>query len=557
MKALLIGTLSALVGLAAAHALAQDAVWRPAGTPPAFQRVPTNSSAPVTLRKPVPIETAGEVGVDQTALLDRPTPVFRAKTLDPENVPQLLPVGPAADTSKQPGAVKPIGPIEPLAMPRIVDQAVAPAPEIVYTGRRRPLFSRFVDTVEPVPGDATITGGNSLDDCVCANTGTTCVIDDCEPCWGRRWREWAGSCDDPCCLQRPRLWIRGEYLLWDISRQHLPPLLTSEAAPIRGPGEAGVLPISPILFGEDEARDDVRSGGRISAGFWFPRRSNCGMDASFFMVGRRTLHAEASSDANGNPVLARPFLDANTGQEAAELVAYPGLVAGRISYDSTTLLWGVDANLRHRWSCGPRYWLDCFVGYRHLNLADTIDINEAITVIDGGNRFLLNDHFATRNSFNGMQLGFEGEMKLFRRWFVAGNVKVALGNVHQIVNIDGSTTFVTPGAPDQVGRGGLYALVSNIGRYERNEFAVAPEFGLKIGVDINEHWRVYAGYNLLYVSNVVRAGDQIDRTVNFTGMAPEPGNLNPAVVAPVRPAVLFRQSDFWAQGGQFGIEYHW
>jgi hypothetical protein len=354
--------------------------------------------------------------------------------------------------------------------------------------------------------------------------------------------------------------MRADYLLWGISDQNLPPLVTTERAPIRSPDQAGVLPASPILFPNPDSQDEVRSGGRFAFGFWFPRHCNWGLDASFFMLAPRTLHAEFNSDENGNPVLARPFVDANTGGQSAQLISYPGLLSGTYVFDSTVRFWGVDAHLRRRMGCGPRWWLDGFVGYRHLNLADTIDINENLQVLDpssAGTRFLVNDHFATRNNFNGAQFGLEGELKVFRRWFLGGNVKLAVGGVHQIVNIDGATTFSAPGAGTVTGRGGLYALASNIGRFERTDFAIANEVGIKLGYEINDHWRIYAGYNLMYLSNVVRAGDQIDRVVNFTGMAPGPGNLNPAIVQPARPAVLFRQSDFWAQGGQFGIEYHW
>jgi hypothetical protein len=354
--------------------------------------------------------------------------------------------------------------------------------------------------------------------------------------------------------------MRADYLLWGISDQNLPPLVTGELAPIRSPDQAGVLPASPVLFPNPDSHDEVRSGGRFAFGFWFPRRCNWGLDASFFMLAPRTMHAEFSSDDNGNPVLARPFIDANTGGQSAQLISYPGLLSGTYVFDSTVRFWGVDAHLRRRMCCGPRWWLDGFVGYRHLNLADTIDINENLQVLDpsaAGTRFLVNDHFATRNNFNGGQFGLEGELKIFRRWFLGGNVKLAVGGVHQIVNIDGATTFIAPGGAPVTGRGGLYALVSNIGRFERTDFAIANEVGIKLGYEINDHWRIYAGYNLMYLSNVVRAGDQIDRVVNFTGMAPEPGNLNPGIVQPARPAVLFRQSDFWAQGGQFGIEYHW
>ena len=575
MKALMIGSLSAIVGLAAMPGFAQDPVWRPAGSTPAFQRVAPASNASITLNRPVPVGSASDAsGVVPAALLDRPTPIFRAKTIDPDDVPRLLPIGPAANTVKQPVIVKPmsqaptsqtpISETEPLPMPRSQESFSAPVPASLDSDLCCPTFARAPRRLFCAPECEVVSSrGYVIDDCAtCTISCGDCVSETCGARWGNRWREFCGrwACEDPCCRQRPRGWFRADYLLMGISDQNLPPLVTGEFPPIRSADQAGVLPTSPILFPNPESQDEVRSGGRFAFGFWFPRRCNWGLDASFFMLAPRTMHTEFNSDGNGNPVLARPFLDANTGGESAQLISYPGLLAGTFTFDSTVRFWGVDAHVRHRWSCGPRWWLDCFVGYRHLNLADTIDINENLTVIDpaaGGARFLVNDHIGTRNNFNGAQMGLEGELKIFRRWFIGGNVKVAVGGVHQLVNIDGSTMFLAPGAAPVTGRGGLFALTSNLGRHERSDFAWANEFGVKLGFDVTENWRIYAGYNILYLSNVVRAGDQIDRVVNFTGLAPEPGNLNPAVVQPARPAVLFRQSDFWAQGGQFGIEYHW
>ena len=570
MKALLIGSLSAVVVLAAAHGFAQD-VQRPANSPPAFQRVAATSSS-VTLSRPMPLNATGSDNLVPALAFDRPAPLFRAKTLDADDLPQLMPVGPQADAASQPGTVKPFGQTETLHQPRKIDSSIepAPTPRLITTARPRlgrPAASNSISTYDDatvvVPGETILDNGGT-----CGDSCDTCVSDVCGARWGQRWRNACGACcDDPCCLQRPRGWIRGEYLLWGISSQNLPPLLTGENEPIRGPDQAGVLPVSPILFGEEEAWDRARSGGRVALGFWFPRRCNWGLDGGAFMLGHRATRFEASSDANGSPVMARPYFQPAFGGEAAgeaaQLVSYPDLLSGRISYASSTRLWGADMNLRHRLNCGPRWWLDGFAGYRHVQLNDTLDIREDLTNLQftpgagETQRFIVHDHFSTRNRFNGGQIGLEGEVKILRRWFIAGNAKLAIGSVRQIVNIDGSTTFVNSSEGTVTGRGGLYALVSNIGRYERNEFAVVPEFGIKIGFDINDHWRVYAGYNVLYISSVVRAGDQIDRVVNFSGMAPEPTNLNPAIVSPARPAVLFRQSDFWAQGGQFGLEYHW
>jgi hypothetical protein len=66
---------------------------------------------------------------------------------------------------------------------------------------------------------------------------------------------------------------------------------------------------------------------------------------------------------------------------------------------------------------------------------------------------------------------------------------------------------------------------------------------------------VYAGYNFLYWNNVIRPGDQIDRTVDVT-FVPNPPAGVPAS-GQNRPQPLFRQSDLWVNGIQFGAELRW
>ena len=565
MKALLIGSLSLLAGLAAAHGFAQDTVWRPANTPPAFERVAPSTGCAVTLSRPVPITSVAPAPVVPVAALERPAPLFRAKTLDPDDFPQLMPVGPvSSSTQNQPGAAKPMAPsAEPLHAPRLVETStVSESPSVFGRWRRSAGCACTTDSVGPIAGEVVeVHPGGILDDC---GTCDSCITETCGPCCGRRWRDWCGCCDDPCCLQRPHLWIRGEYLLWGISNQNLPPMLTVGDTSNRVPGAIG-QPGTIVLFGDEQGQDEVRSGGRVALGFWFPRRCNWGMDASVFMLAPRSTTFEKTSSDLGSPFLARPYFNVNTNQEDREIVADPfgttevGRIKGTFSYTSTTRLWGVDADLRRRLWCGPRYWLDALIGYRHVDLSDTIDIFENPTQVDSPNNTIVSrDHFATRNSFNGIQLGLEGEARLTKRWFVAGSLKFAMGNMNEVINIDGSQTLLQPGQDPIFARGGLYALASNIGRFDTNRFAFVPEFGIKLGFDVNDHWRLYAGYNLLYMSRVVRAGDQIDRNVNDAmfpdfGVSPPDSKATP----PLRPAVLFRQSDFWAQGGQFGIEYHW
>src|SRR5262249_59900165 len=119
------------------------------------------------------------------------------------------------------------------------------------------------------------------------------------------------------------------------------------------------------------------------------------------------------------------------------------------------------------------------------------------------------------------------------------------GSQLQIDNVLGAQRF----------RGGLLALSSNIGHYDRERFTVIPEVGLNVGYELSEHCRLTVGYNFLYWSSVVRPGDQIDRNVDVT--------LIPNFIAsdlPTgqrRPAPLLQKTDFWAQGLSVGVEIKW
>ena len=78
-----------------------------------------------------------------------------------------------------------------------------------------------------------------------------------------------------------------------------------------------------------------------------------------------------------------------------------------------------------------------------------------------------------------------------------------------------------------------------------------PELGLTLGVRITSWFHATVGYSLLYFPNVVRAGDQIDRSVN-PNLIPEPNN---PVTGSLRPQFSFVETDYWAQGISFGGQF--
>ena len=82
--------------------------------------------------------------------------------------------------------------------------------------------------------------------------------------------------------------------------------------------------------------------------------------------------------------------------------------------------------------------------------------------------------------------------------------------------------------------GGLLALPgANIGRYTQSKFAVVPEAGVKIGYHLTPNLRLAVGYNFLYLSSVLRPGDQIDTGLDVTRIPnfPLPGDYRPVAAS--------------------------
>src|SRR5262249_10329720 len=123
------------------------------------------------------------------------------------------------------------------------------------------------------------------------------------------------------------------------------------------------------------------------------------------------------------------------------------------------------------------------------------------------------------------------------------------------VDIRGDQIVVPPGAGPAIFVGGLLATQTNIGRTSRDTFAVVPELNLNVGYQVPPHVRLFAGYESLYWSNVVRPGEQIDGVIDIAFVPNPPAGVQPTGL--FRPANPFRQSDLWAHGLNLGMEFGW
>jgi hypothetical protein len=227
-------------------------------------------------------------------------------------------------------------------------------------------------------------------------------------------------------------------------------------------------------------------------------------------------------------------------------------VAARSEFD------GWEANGVVNFDTGRSYRVDLLAGFRYLSLQERLDIAETSLVsstspIYAGSGIQSLDTFDMASRFYGGQIGARAEF-YNGRFFVNTTAKVALGVTQELLNVNGTTLYTPPVGQPQFLPGGLLALPSNSGNFNRDRFSVVPEFGLNVGYEVMRSIRVTAGYSLIYWNHVLRIGDQLDRVVNVS-------QISTSVVKPAggpdRPAVLFADTSFWAQGLTFGVEFRY
>ena len=355
-----------------------------------------------------------------------------------------------------------------------------------------------------------------------------------------------------------RLWFSIEYLIWATTGQAIPPLITS--SPIAtAPAAIGVIgqPATSTLFGGTSFDGPMRSGARLTAGFWFTPQEDRGIEASWFGLAITKKSFDLSTTV-GNPYLARPYINANNGQQAAVVIPEPGpqpSTTGPTLLDQTadaalsSQFGSVDVLYRYNTTIGEdfhrRYWVG---GFRYLMLEDQLAVNLLSSVSTGATSF---DTYTASDSFRTLNQFYGGEFGMIEKWWrdrwslqVLG--KVALGATTVTTRINGLTT--TTGTTPATYPGGVLAQPTNPGN-EQSLFAAAGEFGVTADYAIWSQFRLSVGYSLIYWTTVGRVTDQIDPSVNPTQFGGQ------RLAGTPEPSFNLSTTGFWAQGINAGLEY--
>ncbi|MFO1395481.1 MAG: BBP7 family outer membrane beta-barrel protein [Burkholderiales bacterium] len=315
------------------------------------------------------------------------------------------------------------------------------------------------------------------------------------------------------------------------------------------------VPNLQTYLGGQSIDTGMHPGFRLSAAYATGDR--LGFEGSVLYLPTRTTSRSVSSSGKiGSVDLILPYLDAQTGIENGTELSFAPTFAGSATEALSSNLLGAEVNATWALPRADALQVDVIGGLRYLRLRETYTFTTSSPYIPPFpvDIWDTTDRFAATNSFYGAQLGVRARFDQ-GPWFGAGSAKVALGGMVQEVDVSGSvaTNDYTNYTSVQTFTGGYFALPTNIGNYSRTQFAVVPELSLKVGYRVTPSASLFVGYSLLYASNVVRPGNQLNRTVNTTQSTSYTEDPTPRLVGPAQPAFAFNDSSFWAQGVNMGV----
>ena len=369
----------------------------------------------------------------------------------------------------------------------------------------------------------------------------------------------------PLCSPPGRFWIRADWMMWWTSGTALPPLV------VAGPPGTPAAQID-VVYGDETVLTGGRSAVRMTIGGWLDGCHRWGIEADWLTLGGTSSHFDQSTTSTTQ--VGRPLYDLEKNTLSYELADF--VAVDDSDYFNSTGVWlrynlcccgncgeccnSCDSGCSSGPECGNccdscnQFYCrtDLLVGYRNYVLGDSLSIHETLNeTTPVPTNFSITDSFRTRNEFNGNEIGLSTEMHR-GRWGLNILAKMALGNTHQRAYINGFTQQTTQQNGQTVVNNydnGIYATLSNINTYTRDQFTVIPQLAVEMSYQLTCRLRGYVGYDLLYWSSIWRAGDQIDLYIDPSNWPPTP--LPNRLPLPTFPG---QNSNFWAQGLNLGLE---
>jgi hypothetical protein len=405
-----------------------------------------------------------------------------------------------------------------------------------------------------------------------------------------------------------------DYLLWQIRKGRLPDATTtipvglisvdisdlfqkSPTGPATpGTPTVGFAPVSIVnraTFGDGPFTNvGSQSGARFGLGFWIDEDMTCGMEAGFFFLERGTDKFAAVTSNPGNQFLVDTGFHRTVFLTQTTTVLTPGgpvvtttqtplrtfdVFVPRQSSSSlvgnaSVNLYGAELNARGTVLRFGGLDIGGLAGFRFLEFKDELSVLSNVRLfrppglaltdadlsasLSGDLTFSTVDRVRVWNYFYGGQVGldFDGKCGPF---FLNARVKAAVGNMHQVAQVEGATTVINNDVAPRLSPagfatgGGLLSAPGDNGRHTRERFAFIPEGSVKLGYQVTDWLRAYAGYDILVLGHAARAGSSTAPNTLDTNIRVANTTVNASIE---QPTFRFRDQDVWVQGLTFGIE---
>ena len=341
-----------------------------------------------------------------------------------------------------------------------------------------------------------------------------------------------------------------EYLYWTTTSIPEPVPLVTEGA--------------SVVLGKKNISSEWRSGGRFKLGCSFDdclpleRCNVVGIDVCYLFLPRFSKKMEVVSNGlEGSPNYNIPFFNVLTNEEDSKPLSLTGVFAGTGTLKVHNSIQGAEINGYLNIEEGNHLEYGLLAGFRYFNLTESVafHVNSPYTL--NPDVWITEDSFHARNNFYGGQIGVNTSVN-YCNFFADATLKIALGAICKEASISGHllTNDFTNRTKVQKFPGGYFTMPTNIGHQSQTSFSVMPEVNLNIRYLFTDYLKLTVGYTFIYVSEVLRAGNEINRNINPTQSVTIEDSPNATLVGEAAPQARLKSSSFWTQGINAGVEFN-
>jgi hypothetical protein len=350
------------------------------------------------------------------------------------------------------------------------------------------------------------------------------------------------------CKTPERCWVDADYLYWNFKNSPEPVPLVIESPVLQN-----------VIIGGKDIHNDWRSGGKLALGYWFDNSCQLGGEVSYLTIPNGSMSKKVVSDGSlGSVALYIPYIDVLSGTEHYSTLAEPGVFSGTGKLKITNNMQSAEVNVIALVPCDSSLHLVMLAGLRYWGFCENLSFKTNSPNIPPfpTDVYKTTDRFQAENHFYGGQVGTKIEYTC-GGFFSSIQGKVAFGTMHQQSDIKGqllTNDFNGFGAAEKF-PGGYFTMPSNLKSRKTECYAVIPEGNITFGYQVTDALSLQIGYTIIFVNNVFRPGNEIDRNINPTQSATLSNTPTPVLVGEARPKSSLKSSMFYAHGLNAGIKF--